>query len=52
MPRLTSEEKKNGIEYHWMSHVDALNLLDSYESTNEYGSNILNREFIGLINSL
>jgi 8-oxo-dGTP pyrophosphatase MutT (NUDIX family) len=52
MPALTSEEIENGIEYHWMSNVDALNLLDSYESTNEHGANILNREFIGLINSL
>lgn len=49
---LTREELEYGIKEVWMSLPDALSLLDTYESKNEYGSNIHTREFIGLMNSI
>jgi len=52
-PTLTAEEKTYGdIQYLWKDKNDVLDLLDSYESTNIYGSNIMEREFIGFFNSL
>jgi len=51
-PHLTKEEETYGIQYVWMSMIDALTLLDTYESTNLYGVNIHTREFIGLVNSI
>lgn len=50
--QLTKEEAQYGMILSWMDPLEALSLFDSYESTNEYGQNILTREFIGLFQSL
>ena len=50
--QLTKEEAAYGFTLSWMDPLEAISLLDSYESTNEYGQNILTREFIGLFQSL
>lgn len=52
-PDLTEEEKEYGnIEYLWLEQPVVLELLDSYESKNPYGTNIHEREFIGFFNSI
>ncbi len=49
---LTEEEISLDIEQIWLDVNDALTLLDTHESSFEYAYNIMQREFIALINSL
>ena len=49
---LTDEEIKQNIEQKWFPIEEALTLLDSYDSPFVHGSNIMQREFIAIINSL
>lgn len=51
-PQLTAEEQISGMELRWMNPLDALDLLEHYDSRNPHGANIHNREFLGLIHSL
>lgn len=48
----TEEEVSLGIEEKWFSIDEALNLLDTHDSSFHMGSNIMQREFIAIINSL
>lgn len=49
---LTEEEQAVGVELRWVGTLDALDLLETYESKHPHGANIHNREFLGLIHSL
>lgn len=49
---LTDEEKSIDIEEVWISYLDVLDLLDSYDSSFSKGYNIMQREFLALTNSL
>ncbi|MDP3130627.1 MAG: NUDIX domain-containing protein [Bacillota bacterium] len=49
---LTEEERKMGCDAAWYDLYDFLALLESYESTNPYGANILERELVGLMNTI
>lgn len=49
---LTEEEKDLDIEQVWFDIDEALTLLDTHESNFRYAYNIMQREFIALINSL
>jgi 8-oxo-dGTP pyrophosphatase MutT (NUDIX family) len=49
---LTEEEKDLDIEQLWFDIDEALTLLDTHESDFKYAYNIMQREFIALINSL
>jgi len=49
---LTDEEKSQNIEQKWIPVDEALTLLDTHDSNFVNGSNIMQREFIALINSL
>ncbi|MCK7486100.1 MAG: FAD-dependent oxidoreductase [Bacillus subtilis] len=49
---LTEEERKTGCVASWMDLYDFLALLETYESTNPYGANILERELVGLMNTI
>ncbi len=51
-PSLTEEERKTGCAASWIDLYDFLALLESYESTNPYGANILERELVGLMNTI
>ena len=44
--KLTEEERKMGCAASWIDLYDFLSLLESYESTNPYGANILERELV------
>jgi len=48
----TDEEISLEIEEQWFSIDEALTLLDTHDSTFHMGSNIMQREFIAIINSL
>jgi len=50
--RLTEEERLSGVELRWVDTLNALDLLETYESKHLHGQNIHNREFLGLIHSL
>ncbi len=50
--RLTEQEQKQGIELVWIELSEAITLLDEYDSKHEFGSHIMNREFLGIINSI
>ncbi|QWC00637.1 NUDIX hydrolase [Mycoplasmatota bacterium] len=49
---LTEEEHYLDIEIKWMPYLDALNLLDSHDSSFSKAYNIMQREFLALSNSL
>lgn len=49
---LTEEEKTMGFELRWIDIGEALNILDNYDSDFPHASNIMQREFIAIINSL
>ena len=49
---LTDEEKEGNIELVWLDLRDALTILDESDSTDELGIRIMNREFLGIINSI
>ncbi|MCK7489793.1 MAG: hypothetical protein MZU79_05870 [Anaerotruncus sp.] len=49
---LTKEEQAVGVQLRWVNTLDALDLLETYNSRHPHGSNIHNREFLGLIHSL
>lgn len=51
-PCLTDEEIFQGIEALWLPVADVLTLLDTYDTSFKYGTNIMQREFLALINSL
>lgn len=48
---LTQEEKEAGLEVVWLDEISLLDLFDQYHSSNIYGDQIHEREFIGFINS-
>jgi ADP-ribose pyrophosphatase YjhB (NUDIX family) len=48
----TEEESRLGLEALRMDLFDFLSLLETYESTNPYGANILERELIGVLNTI
>ncbi|MGD9909333.1 MAG: NUDIX hydrolase [Candidatus Izemoplasmatales bacterium] len=50
--KLTAEEELTGMEEYYVSEDDILSFFDEVESTNIYGSEIHQREFLGFINSL
>jgi hypothetical protein len=50
--KLTPEEQSSGIELRWLNPIDALELLETYDSRHPHGANIHNREFLGLIHSM
>lgn len=50
--KLTAEEELSGMEEYYVSESDILSFFDEVESTNIYGSEIHQREFLGFINSL
>ena len=49
---LTDEEKSQNLEQVWVKVDDALTLLDTHDSNFVHGSEIMQREFIAIINSL
>lgn len=49
---LTEEEQSLDLETLWLTQVEALNLFDSYDSNFNKAANIMQREFLALINSL
>jgi 8-oxo-dGTP pyrophosphatase MutT (NUDIX family) len=51
-PSLTDEEHYLDIELKWFDGLDALDLLDTYDSAFSKASNIMQREFLALSNSL
>jgi ADP-ribose pyrophosphatase YjhB (NUDIX family) len=48
----TDEEKNMEIEAIWMHQGDAITLLDEHDTTFKHGYNIMQREFLALMNSL
>lgn len=52
MANFTEEEISLKISEKWFSIDEALTLLDTHDSTFHMGSNIMQREFIAIINSL
>jgi uncharacterized membrane protein YczE/8-oxo-dGTP pyrophosphatase MutT (NUDIX family) len=48
----TEEEIALDIEHVWIPLDEAITLLDEYDSTHEFGAHIMNREFLGIINSI
>ncbi|XMB72520.1 NUDIX domain-containing protein [Mycoplasmatota bacterium WC30] len=50
--KLSEFEKTAGIELKWINKIDAITLLDNHDTSHEYGIQIMQREFLGLINSL
>jgi 8-oxo-dGTP pyrophosphatase MutT (NUDIX family) len=51
-PALTDEEHYLEIELKWFECLDALDILDTHDSTFSKASNIMQREFLALSNSL
>jgi 8-oxo-dGTP pyrophosphatase MutT (NUDIX family) len=51
-PSLTDEEHYLDIELKWFDSIDALTLLDTHDSSFSKASNIMQREFLALTNSL
>lgn len=49
---LTAEEQAQGVELRWTPMFEALDLFETYDSRHPHGSNVHNREFLGLIHSL
>ena len=49
---LTEEEHYLDIEMKWLPLLDALSLLDTYDSSFSKATNIMQREFLALSNSL
>ncbi len=49
---LTIEEQELGLKHVWLSSDVLLDILSNNMTKHEYGPNIHNREFLGLINSL
>jgi 8-oxo-dGTP pyrophosphatase MutT (NUDIX family) len=50
--KFTEEEVSLQIEEKWFTVDEALNLLDTHDSSFHMGANIMQREFIAIINSL
>lgn len=50
--KLTQEEFLTGIEEYYVNEIDILTFFDEIESTNEFGAEIHQREFLGFINSI
>ena len=50
--KLTQEEVEGGIELVWLGLQEAISILDESDSTDELGIRIMNREFLGIINSI
>lgn len=50
--KFTEEEIILGIEEEWFTVDEALNLLDTHDSSFHMGANIMQREFIAIINSI
>lgn len=48
----TDEELRLGIEPIWIDPIDALTLLDQHDTKFPHGYNIMQREFLALLNSL
>ncbi len=44
--------KQFDLEIKWINKFDAITLLDSHDTSHEFGIQIMQREFLGLINSL
>lgn len=49
---LTEAEKKADMEVKWIEKNELLDLLNNYDSSYKYGTQIMWREFLGLMNSL
>ena len=49
---LTDEEHYLELEYKWFHYLDALDILDAHDSAFSKASNIMQREFLALTNSL
>ncbi|MFA7075707.1 MAG: NUDIX hydrolase [Candidatus Izemoplasmatales bacterium] len=49
---LTDEEKELELHQEWFNVSDCLTLLDNYDSNFKHASNIMQREFIAIVNSL
>ncbi len=48
----TIEEIDSGMETRWVDTMEAIDLLDNYDTTHKDGIQIMYREFLGLINSI
>lgn len=48
----TKQEIEQGIELLWVDKIQAITLLDEYDTKHEVGTHIMNREFLGIINSI
>ncbi|MCK5388353.1 MAG: NUDIX domain-containing protein [Candidatus Izimaplasma sp.] len=49
---LTEEEIEVGLETHWKTLEEVLDIFENYETIHEFGPVIHNREFLGFINSI